>query len=105
MNLLKSILITIFIGLILSYTTVPPEEPFKSEPVYYSIPEIGVENKVFIGDFLLKEGYISSHEAIILKEDHGKKGWTAYHPAGTYKFIGKTGDINIYQFNRKETNG
>jgi len=78
-------------------TTTKPTETIKSESCYYIIPEIGKETTSYIGEFLIKEGRTSSQYAIYLNNDHGTAGWTAFHPAGVYKIIGKKDGYTIYQ--------
>lgn len=95
----------------------PPVQKMKNEEKYWIVPPLNEENVSYIGDSLLKEGTSTASDVIILNEDHGVMGWTAYHPAGTYKLEG-TAEKNlgtsenpdkqvckIYQFPNKYTNG
>jgi len=88
------ILACLFIGCV---TTTKPTETIRAESRYYIIPEIGKETTSYIGESLIKEGRTSSQYAIYLNNDHGTAGWTAFHPAGVYKIIGKKDGYTIYQ--------
>jgi len=93
----------VFIGIVViigssCMSTVKASDPIKTEAQYYIIPEIGVVTSAYIGDPLLKEGMSSAVDAIYLNEEHGKMGWTAYHPKGIYKLIGKKDDMLIYEY-------
>ncbi len=111
-----SLLILIVSIVFLSCVT-PPVDKKISEEKYWIIPSLNEEVISYIGDSLLKEGTSTASDAIILQKDHGALGWTAYHPAGTYKLEG-TAEKNlgsqekpnkqickIYQFPNKYTNG
>ncbi len=60
----------------------------ENETHYWIVPELNTEAISYIGDSLLKEGTSSATESIILKNDYGTIGVTAYFGSGTYKFIG-----------------
>jgi hypothetical protein len=96
--------ITISSILLLGCMTIPKENIIPVEK-YYIIPEIGIVNVVYIGDSLIKEGKTSASDAIYLSSNHGTRGWTAYHPAGIYKQIGKDDLYIIYQGLTLEGNG
>lgn len=85
----------------MSCASVGKIDKVQNETNYQIIPKLDTETTSYIGDSLLKEGTSTATEAIILKEDHGAVGWTAFHYKGTYKFVGtKTvnGEIQkIYQ--------
>ena len=95
----------------------PPVQKINNEENYWIVPSLNEEHVSYIGDSLLKEGTSTASEAIILNEDHGTLGWTAYHPAGIYKLegtaeknLGTSENINnqvckVYQYPNKYTNG
>jgi hypothetical protein len=85
--------------------TVSISEPIRTESRYYTTPDIGVETTAFIGDSLIKEGRTSAQNAIFLNNNHGTRGWTAFHPAGIYKLVGKTNGSMIYQFDSLQYTG
>ena len=84
--------------------TVPTERVVAKE-TYYIFPEVGIPTTVYVGDHLLKEGTTSALDAIFLKNIHGTRGWTEYHPAGIYKQVGKADGYIIYQGSELEPNG
>jgi len=86
-------IVLLFVGC----ASIKPSEIIRTEPRYYIIPEIGVETTVHVGDYLIKEGMTTARDAIFLNNDHGRVGWTAFHPSGFYILIGKDGDDLIYQ--------
>lgn len=60
------------------------------EQNHWITPALNSISSAYIGDTLIKEGTSSEVDAIVLKIDHGKAGWSTVHPKGTYKFIGTT---------------
>lgn len=115
---MKRFSLFLFIVLLVFISCVtPPVDKKSTEEKYWIVPSLNEEVTSYIGDSLLKEGTSTASEAIILQKDHGALGWTAYHPAGTYKLEG-TAEKNlgtqekpnkqickIYQFPNKYTNG
>jgi len=77
--------------------TTAPTQTIKAESRYYISPDIGIQTTAYIGEYLIKEGRTSAQDAIYLNNDHGSVGWTAFHPAGIYKLIGKSNGETIYQ--------
>ncbi len=71
------------------------------EKKHWIVPELNAVGEAYIGDTLIKEGTSSETEAIILRIDHGKAGWSTVHPKGTYKFVGTT-TKSITDANRKK---
>jgi hypothetical protein len=102
------ICITAFIVCILisSCAIAPMDITFvPNKTTYYSKPEIGTKNTVYIGETLLKEGRKSDQIAIYLLVEYGKIGWTAYHHTGQYKRVGLADDYILYQGSELNSNG
>lgn len=78
-------------------TSIKLTDTVRTDSQYYIIPEIGTQATVYIGEPLIKEGRSSAQDAIILNNDNGTAGVTAFHPAGIYKMIGKKKDTFVYQ--------
>jgi hypothetical protein len=93
----KLVFLAFAVVLMIGCATTKPNETIRTESQYYIIPDIGIETTVYIGESLIKEGRTSARDAVYLNEDHGKVGWTAFHPAGIYILIGKTDGASIYQ--------
>lgn len=97
----------VILGIILSLLTacnsLSPSSHFISEPVAYIIPAIGIVNRAYIGDSLLKEGIISPQSAILLKNSVRRIGES--FPAGEYRFSGSTDKYLIYEYKTKYPNG
>jgi len=100
----KFILLVVGLNLLLGCAVVP-KMTTPPTVLEYIEPSIGSENTVYIGEPLLKEGRTSAQDAIYLLVTHGKRGWSAYHPAGVYKLIGKIDNSTLYQGSTLETNG
>ena len=111
-----SLFLVVLFVLFTSCTTPPIQEKI-SEEKYWIVPSLNEEVTSYIGDSLLKEGTSTASEAIVLQKAHGRLGWTAYHPAGTYKLegmaeknVGTSENIikeicKIYQFPTTYSNG
>ena len=80
---------SVFVGvffLLSSCVSVPAD--FITETTQWTKPEIGDIATSFIGDTIIREGIKDVTDSIYLKNEHGSLGWTAYHPAGNYKYCG-----------------
>ena len=71
-----------------------------NERKYWIVPELNFEATSYIGDSLLKEGTSSASEAIILKNDYGTMGVTAYFTKGvaTKSINSKSRIVKVYQY-------
>lgn len=117
------LILTIFTLFFVSCVSAPD---FLMERNKWSFPAIGSIATSFIGDTIIKEGVSDCYDAVILKKNHGIKGWSAYHPEGTYKYCGekvikkytRTGEsydqngraydkitVKVFSFPNMETNG
>lgn len=85
---MRKFLFISFISCVLLIGCASAPEAFLTEHNQWCLPEIGTTATCYIGDTIIKEGIEDVTDAIILKEDHGALGWTAYHPAGNYKYCG-----------------
>ena len=78
----------------------------KGETRHWIVPELNTVAVSYIGDSLLKEGTASTSDALVLKDDYGKLGWTAFFNKGTYKFVGTASKrinhenqtVRVYQY-------
>lgn len=68
------------------------------KPVYYIIPEIGIETTAFIGDSIVKEGNTVILDVITLYSSFGLEMMTSRHPKGKYILIGKKKDSKVYEY-------
>jgi hypothetical protein len=106
---MKRIILIAFSVLLFSCATDPTRltnvQMIKPVITKYCIPEIGQLCTVFVGDPLIKEGTLSTQNAILLLDDHGAQGWTAFHPAGIYNRIAISDEYTLYQFSEQTPNG
>ena len=95
---MRKVLTILLITLLSSCTTqVKLTEIARTESRDFVIPSIGIETTAYIGEQLIREGRSSARDAIYLNNDHGKAGWTEFHPSGFYILIGKSKNDSVYQ--------
>lgn len=100
----KYYFLTIFVSVLFFIgCTSLPKSPI-SQRSQWSNPKIGVTATAYIGDSVIIEGIEDAYETIRLKENHGSLGWTAFHPAGLYKYCG-TEEVEINYTGKNEDNG
>jgi hypothetical protein len=108
-NTVKRVYFFVLSVFFISCTTDPSRltNPQIIKPVFskYSIPKVGQVCTVYVGEPLFREGTLQTQDAIILKEDQGTQGWTAFHPAGIYKKIAIADEYVLYQYSELESNG
>ena len=93
------ILLLVAIILISSCATLPQMNItiIPNKTIHSLQPTIGIENEVFIGETLIKEGTYPEQISIFLSSEYGKIRFNGYHHSGEYKCIGTADEYKLYQ--------